>query len=120
MIQQTIFPFKITTTKEVLTARSGLALFAEYNHGMGLRELADKHLPAPGRNRGFNPSVFVNSIVLMLQGGGRSFEDLRELKNDEGLMKLIGYDNIPDPDMAGDWTRRMGDTGKEQLGLKGL
>jgi len=120
MIQQTVFPFKIGTTKEVLTARSGLALFAEYNHGMGLRELSDKHLPAPGSNRGFKPAVFVNSMVLMLQGGGRSFEDLRELKNDEGLMKLIGYDNIPDPDTAGDWTRRMGDPMKGQQGLKGL
>lgn len=120
MIQQTIFPFKIAVTEEVLTARSGLALFAEYNHGMGLRELADKHLPAPGSNRGFRPSVFVDSIVLMLQGGGRSFEDLRELKNDEGLMKLIGYDNIPDPDTAGDWARRMGAAMKGQEGLKGL
>ena len=35
-------------------------------------------------------------------------------------MKLIGYDNIPDPDTVGDWTRRMGDPGKEQEGLKGL
>lgn len=120
MIQQTIFPFKIATTKEVLTARGGLALFAEYNHGIGLRELADKHLPAPGSNRGFSPSVFVDSMVLMLQGGGRSFEDLRELKNDEGLMKLIGYDTIPDPDTAGDWTRRMGDPMKDQQGLRGL
>ncbi|HBR21763.1 MAG TPA: IS1380 family transposase [Nitrospiraceae bacterium] len=120
MIQQTIFPFKIETTKEVLTARSGLALIAEYNHGIGLRELADKHLPTPGSNRGFSPSIFVNSMVLMLQGGGRSFEDLRELKNDEGLMKLIGYDTIPDPDTAGDWTRRMGDSMKDQQGLKGL
>jgi len=39
MIQQTIFPFKIATTKEVLTARGGLALFAEYNHGIGLPEV---------------------------------------------------------------------------------
>ncbi len=91
MIQETIFPFKLELTKEVLTARSGLALFAEYNHGIGLRELVDKHLPPPGSNRGFKPSVFVNSMVLMLQGGGRSFEDLRELKSDEGLMKLIDY-----------------------------
>ena len=120
MIQQTIFPFKIETTKEVLTARSGLALIAEYNHGIGLRELVDKHLPASGSNRGFTPSVFVNSLVLMLQGGGRSFEDLRELKSDEGLMKLIGYDTIPDPDTAGDWTRRMGDPMKDQQGLRGL
>ena len=120
MIQQTIFPFKIATTKEVLTARGGLALIAEYNHGIGLRELVDKHLPVPGSNRGFTPSVFVNSMVLMLQGGGRGFEDLRELKNDEGLMKLIGYETIPDPDTAGDWTRRMGDPLKDQQGLRGL
>jgi len=120
MIQQTIFPFKIATTKEVLTARGGLALFAEYNHGIGLRELADKYLPASGSNRGFKPSVFVNSTVLMLQGGGRSFEDLRELKTDEGLMKLIGYDTIPDPDTVGDWTRRMGDLSQGQKGLSGL
>ncbi len=120
MIQQTIFPFKIKTAKEILTARSGLALFAEYNHGIGLRELADKYLPVPGSNRGFKPSVFVNSLVLMLQGGGRSFEDLRELRSEDGLMKLIGYDNIPDPDTAGDWMRRMGDIRDGQLGLKGL
>jgi len=120
MIQQTIFSFKLALTNEVLTARSGAALFAEYNHGIGLRELSDKYLPAPGSNRGFKPSVFVNSLVLMLQSGGRSFEDLRELKSDKGLMKLIGYDNIPDPDTAGDWTRRMGDENNGQLGLKGL
>lgn len=120
MIQQTIFPFKIAATKESLTSRSGSALFAEYNHGIGLRELTDKHLPAPGSNRGFKPSVFVNSLVLMFQSGGRSFEDLRELKSDDGLIKLIGYDNIPDPDTAGDWTRRMGSKTNGQAGLKGL
>ncbi len=45
MTQETIFPFKLGLTKEVLTARSGLALFAEYNQGIGLRELVDKHYP---------------------------------------------------------------------------
>ena len=120
MIQQTIFSFKLETTKEVLTARSGLALFAEYNHGIGLRELADKYLPAPGSNRGFKPSVFVNALVLMLQGGGRSLEDIRELKADEGLMKLIDSEDIPNPDTAGDWLRRMGDLETGQKGLKGL
>lgn len=56
----------------------------------------------------------------MLQGGGRSFEDLRELKYEEGLMKLIGNNKIPDPDSAGDWCRRMGDLRTGQMGLKGL
>lgn len=70
MIQQTIFSFKIEATKpkEELTAHGGLALMAEYNHGIGLRELTDRHLPEPGSNRGYLPSEFVDTIVLMLQG----------------------------------------------------
>jgi len=51
---------------------------------IGLRALTDRFLPVPGSNRGFDPSVLVDSLVLMLQGGGRSLEDLRELKHEEG------------------------------------
>jgi hypothetical protein len=120
MIQQTIFAFKIKRTKERLTAHGGLALMAEFNHGIGLRELTDRYLPAPGSNRGFDPSEIVDTLVLMLQGGGRSLEDLRELKDEEGLMKLIGRDEIAEPDTVGDWLRRMGDPESGQLGLEGL
>jgi hypothetical protein len=56
----------------------------------------------------------------MLQGGGRSFEDIRELKYEEGLMKLIDIDNIPDPDSAWDWARGMGNLQTGQRGLNGL
>ena len=120
MIQQTVFPFKLEITREKLTAHSGLALMAEFNHGIGLRELADRYLPGSKSNRGFKPSVFVDSLVLMLQGGGRSFEDIRELKYEEGLMKLIHIDKVPDPDSAGDWCRRMGNGQTGQEGLNGL
>jgi len=120
MIQQTVFPFKLEMTKEKLTAHGGLALMAEFNHGIGLRELVDRYLPVPGSNRGLNPSVIVDSVVLMLQGGGRSLEDLRELKNEDGLMKLIDREEIPEPDTAGDWLRRMGEPKVGQQGLKGL
>jgi hypothetical protein len=120
MIQQTVFPFKIETTKERLTAHGGLALMAEFNHGIGLRELTDQYLPAPGSNRGFDPSVMVEALVLMLQGGGKSLEDLRELKNEEGLLRLIGCDEIPEPDTVGDWLRRVGNRRAGQMGLSGL
>jgi len=30
----------------------------------------------------------------MMQGGGRSFEDIRELKYEKGLLKLINIDNL--------------------------
>ena len=88
-IQQTVFRFKIETTKERLTAHGGLALMAEFNHGIGLRELSDQYLPAPGSNRGFDPSVIVEALVLMLEGGGRSLEDLRELKNGESRCGVV-------------------------------
>jgi len=120
MIQQTVFPFKIEVTRERLTAHGGLALMAEFNHGIGLRELTDQYLPAPGSNRGFDPSVIVDALVLMLQGGGKSLEDLRELRNEEGLLRLIGRDEIPEPDTVGDWLRRVGNPRAGQMGLRGL
>ena len=96
MIQQTIFPFKIKTTEERLTAHGGLALMAEFNHGIGLRELTDRYLPGPGSNRGFEPLEIVDAVVLMLQGGGRSLEDLRELRDEEGLM-TVSYTHLTLP-----------------------
>ena len=131
--------FKIERTDEQLTAHGGLALLAEYNHGMGLRELSDRHLTGPGSNRGYAPSVFVDSLVLLLQAGGQSLEDLRELEQEAGLRKRVGRDQIPDPDTVGDGLRsacalhlsavltaqagadrRMGDPQAGQAGLHGL
>jgi hypothetical protein len=120
MIQQTVFGFKIETTKERLTAHGGLSLMAEFNHGIGLRELTSQYLPVPGSNRGFDPSEIVDAVVLMLQAGGRSLEDLRELRDEENLMKLVGRDEIPGPDTVGDWLRRMGDPNRGEPGLEGL
>jgi hypothetical protein len=120
MIQQTVFPFKLEVTRENLTAHGGLALMAEFNRGTGLRDLVDRHLPSPRSNRGFSPSMFVEVLVLMLQAGGRSLEDVRELKSERGLMELMGCKEVPGPDTVGDWLRRMGSWEGEQLGLKGL
>jgi hypothetical protein len=60
---------------------------AEFHYGIGLREHTDRYLPSPESNLGFNPSLMVDSLVLMLQGGGRRLEDLRELKQEEGLLR---------------------------------
>ena len=129
MIRQTILDFKIERTEERLTAHGGLALLAEYNHGMGLQQLSDQHLPAPGSNRGYAPSAFVESLVLLLQGGGQTLEDLRELEQEAALMELVGREVIPDSDTLGDWLRsacalhadrRMGDSQTDPAGLPGL
>ena len=122
MIRQAIFGFKLEKTEEKLTAQGGLSLLAEYNHGMGLKKLVERYLPVAGSNRGYTQSVFVDSMVLMLQGGGRSLEDVRELRRESSLLGLVGCEEIPAPDTSGDWLRRMGDpaTGKEGFGGLGL
>ena len=119
MGRHTGWPFKRERTDETLTAHGGLALRAEFNHGLGVCGLTDRYLPGPGSNRGYAPSVFVDRLILMLQAGGRSLEDLRELTREAGLLRLLGREVIPDPDTVGDWLRRMGaQTG--QAGLVGL
>jgi len=120
MIRQTVLPFKLERTDDTLTAHGGLVLVAEYNHGLGLRILADHHLPGPGSHRGYAPSVFVDALVLMLQAGGRTLEDLRALQREEALLSLLDHDTLPDPDTVGDWLRRMGDPQTGQAGLGGL
>jgi hypothetical protein len=54
----------------------------------------------------------------MLAGGGRTLEDLRVLRNDEGLRSLLELEEMPSNDATGDWLRRMG--AKESGGLAGL
>jgi hypothetical protein len=64
--------------------------------------------------------VFVESLLLMLHGGGRTLADLRELEREAALMRLLGQEELPDPDTVGDWLRRMGDPTTGQAGLVGL
>ena len=56
----------------------------------------------------------------MLQAGGRSLEDLRELRREAGLMRLLDRTALPDPATLGDWRRRMGAPQTEHAGLVGL
>jgi hypothetical protein len=72
MGRQTVFGFQLDRTEEPLTAHGGLALLAEFNHGLGVCGLTDRYLPGPGSNRGYAPSVFVDRLILMLQAGGQS------------------------------------------------
>src|SRR3970040_471295 len=108
MIRQTVFGFKIEKSREALTAHGGLALMAEFNHGLGLRGLVERYLPRPGSNRGCSPWVFVDSLVMMLEGGGRSLEDLRELSREEALMTLGGRDQVRVADTWGGCVRACG------------
>jgi hypothetical protein len=113
-IAQTVLPFKLASTDELLTAHAGLAVFGEFIDAMGLAHVVNHELPEPGSARGYQPSAFIEPLILMLHGGGRTLEDLREIRNDTGLLTLLQMQaGLPSSDATGDWLRR---TGKNSLG----
>lgn len=116
MIDQTVLPFKLEQTRDLITAHAGLLLLGEFAIGMGLLEAVDKSLPAPGSGAGYRASEHVLPLVLMLNGGGRSLEDLRQIRDDEGLREVLELKRMPSADATGDWLRRGGVGG----GLEGL
>ena len=103
MIKQTVLPFKLEVTKDMITPHAGLALLGEFAVGLGLLNALDKQMPAPGSGAGFRASEHVYPLMLMLNGGGRSLEDLRQIRNDNGLREILPLKRIPSSDVTGDW-----------------
>jgi len=112
-----ILPHNISTTDELLTSRGGLLAIATLMQELKLTNLIDKHFALPKSNRGYNPSVFLNSLILMQHEGGIRLDDLKYLKKDKAITKLLGLKNIPQPDSVGDWLRRMGTSGVNAISL---
>ena len=116
MIHQTVLPFKLEVTRDTITSHAGLALFGEFCVGLDFLRVIDRYLPEPGSGAGYRAREYVFPLVLMLNGGGRSLEDIREIRGDEGLRELLPLKRVPSSDASGDWLRRMGDG----QGLEGL
>lgn len=115
--RQGILPFRIEQSNEPLVARGGLILPYEMAKAMKLPEVIDRELPGPGSGHGYRPSKFVIPLVLMLHGGGKKLEDLREIKGEVSLRALLGMKEMPASTTIGDWLRRMG---QDERGVKGL
>lgn len=107
-LAQTVLPFKLEATEELLTANAGLALFGEFVRGLGFSRWLSQEMLKPGSGRGYAAETYVFPLILMLTGGGRSLEDLRTLKGDRALATLLKQDALPSTDALGDWLRRTG------------
>jgi len=103
-------------TNDTITSHAGLALLGEFCVGLDLLSVVDRSLPKPGSGAGYKASEYLFPLVLMLNGGGRSLEDMRVIRSDTGLREILPLQRVPSSDATGDWLRRMGETG----GLKGL
>ncbi len=117
-LPEEVFNFKIERSGELLVARAGLVLPHQMAKALGLPRKIDAALPAPGSPRGLLPSSFVMPIMLMLHGGGKTLEDLRELRAEVSLRQLLQIERFPASCTVGDWLRRMG--AEDGHGLDGL
>ena len=106
--QQAYLDFQLEETSDTLTSKSGLTIIQET--ALALAVVADikSCLPAAGSNRGYQPDEYVMPLALMLCGGGRSLEDIREIALDQGLRKLCDFERMPSSDAIGSWLRQPG------------
>lgn len=108
MKSQTVLPFKLERSEEKITSQGGLVLFGEFLHALGLPDLLNSKMPAPGSAAGYEAPEFVLPLLLSIHGGGTTLEDLRMIRRDEALRQLLGVSEIPSSDAFGDWLLRMG------------
>lgn len=111
MITEKRLPFKIGKTEEKITPSSGLALLGEYLYSVGLKEEIEKVFDPPQSGRGYKAVDYILPMVLMLHSGGKHLEDIRKIRDDVGLRKILKIGVVPTPDAGGDWLRRNGERG---------
>lgn len=116
----TILPYKLATTNNKLTSRAGLLAIAQLMESLQLSERIDKLFPQPKSNRGFKPSVFIQTFILMMHEGCFHLDDVRHLRDDQALRMVLDLKVIPQASSLGAWLRRMGDNKESYLALQAL
>lgn len=103
-----ILPYKLDTTNDLLTSRAGLLAIAQLMDSLSLTERIDRHFPSPHSNRGYKPSEFIKTLILMQHEGSFHLDDIRHIQDDEALRTVLDLNQLPRATTLGDWLRRMG------------
>lgn len=104
-----MLPYKLDTTNDLLTSRAGLVCIAQVMEQLKLSDLIDQHFPLPQSNRGFKPSVFMQTLILMQHEGSFHLDDVRHLNDDDALREILELKTIPQANTLGNWLRKMGE-----------
>jgi hypothetical protein len=74
-----------------VTPRAGLLPVAELARAMGLPTVTERELAVKKREKGPSDWEFIESLVLLMAGGGECFEDLAVLRGDRAFVRLLGH-----------------------------
>jgi hypothetical protein len=88
--------------REEVTAHAGVALLVETARRSGVIAAADRALPAKKNPKGLTQGQMVESFVLLSALGGECPDDLQNLRQDQGLEVMVGYE-FPAPSTARGW-----------------
>jgi hypothetical protein len=67
MLKQTVLPFKLEMTNDLITSHVGLVLLGEFAVGLGLNKALGRYLPGPGSGVGYLANEHVFPLILMLK-----------------------------------------------------
>lgn len=108
--------------KETSTPWAGASLLVDLFRRLEMGEAADRVLPAKRSSKGLRHGQMVESFVLLSALGGECVDDMKRLRDDEGLAGILGY-RPPAPETARQWLdtpaqRRQGSPCKEASFLR--
>jgi hypothetical protein len=75
-----------------VTPRAGLLPVAELARAMGLPAVTERELAIKKREKGPSEWEFIESLVLLMAGGGECVEDLAVLRGDRAFVGLLGHE----------------------------
>ena len=75
---------------------------------LNLSERIDKYFPQPKSNRGFRPSVFIGTLILLPHEGSYHLDGARNTHDDEALRTALDLDNKSQASSLENWLRRLG------------
>ena len=104
-----ILTYKTANSTHTLTSRTGLVVLGELIRRLKLSETVDRLMPKTERgNRTYRSSTIVNTFMLMLHEGGRCLDDVRRLRDESALLKILGIPKVPSAHTLGNWLRAIG------------
>ena len=113
--KQGLLPFGFEAARKPmeLTAQAGLTLVAETLMALGAEALVSSELRLRKRQRGLSEYDKLQAIVLLLAAGGDCVEDVRKLRDDAALTKLL-VRPTPSPDALHEFLSLFHDDSQEQ------
>jgi hypothetical protein len=86
------FQYEAEADGDEVTAWGGLPMVVEVMKNLGVEHHAEQLLDVKKRDAGFSAFQMLTSFVLLMIAGGDCLDDVRMLRDDKALCRLLGHD----------------------------